>query len=150
MSGGEEIQVDIREILKEIQTRLRQKGIQVDVSGGPEACCGVEGVPKIKVVCVSPGLRNSVREMGESPRDQVIMVRVDEATSRAIDAWVETGAVKSRSEAAALFIREGLQVRADELDRLRDALKEVEQAREKLRRQAREVFGESGEDPSKT
>jgi hypothetical protein len=55
---------------------------------------------------------------------------------------VETGAVKSRSEAAALFIKEGLKVRAKELEQLRGALKGVEEAKEKLRARAREVFGE--------
>jgi Arc/MetJ-type ribon-helix-helix transcriptional regulator len=69
------------------------------------------------------------------------MVRVDEATSQALDAWVATGAVKSRSEAAALFIREGLKVRADELARLRDSLRELDEAKERLHRRAMEVFG---------
>ena len=29
---------------------------------------------------MAPGLAGSVRELGETPRDQVVMVRVDEAT----------------------------------------------------------------------
>jgi Arc/MetJ-type ribon-helix-helix transcriptional regulator len=97
------------------------------------------------MVCVAPGLGDSVREMGRTARDQVVMVRIDEKTSQALDEWVATGAVKSRSEAAALFIREGLKVRADELDRLRDALREVDEARERLQRRAKEVFGPGGE-----
>ena len=95
----------------------------------------------IKVVCVAPDLKASADEMNETPRDKVVMVRVDEKTREELDDWVETGAVKSRSEAAALFIREGLAVRADELARLRDALHEVEEARERLRNKASEVFG---------
>jgi len=50
------------------------------------------------------------------------MVRVDEDTSNALDAWVEAGAVKSRSAAAALFIREGLKVRDSELQDLKKGL----------------------------
>ncbi len=95
----------------------------------------------IKVVCVSPDLKSSAEEMKETHRDQVIMVRVDEETRDSLDAWMKTGAVKSRSEAAALFIREGLKVRADELERLRDALREVEDAQERLHQRAKEVFG---------
>ena len=96
----------------------------------------------IKVVCVAPDLQASADEMNEKPRDQVVMVRVDEATRDELDAWVRTGAVKSRSEAAALFIREGLEVRADELEKLRDALREVREAQARLEERAREIFGE--------
>jgi Arc/MetJ-type ribon-helix-helix transcriptional regulator len=103
----------------------------------------VEGV---KVVCVAPDLGDSVREMGESPREHTVMVRVDQDTLRKIDAWVETGAVKSRSEAAALFIREGLKVRDSELSELEDALHKVEQAKKSLRARARTVFGEGNDD----
>lgn len=99
----------------------------------------------IKVVCVAPTLKDSVAEMGAAARDQVVMVRVDEQTARTLDAWVETGVVRSRSEAAALFIREGLKVRASELERLSDALRDVHQARDRLRREAREAFGLSEE-----
>ena len=95
-----------------------------------------------KVVTITPDLGESVREMGESPRDHTVMVRTDEKTSKQLDAWVEIGAVKSRSEAAALFIREGLQVRADELAELEEALQKVEKAKRNLRDKARTVFGE--------
>ncbi len=101
-----------------------------------------------KVVCVTPDLGDSVREMGESPREHTVMVRVDEDTRRKLDAWVETGAVKSRSEAAALFIREGLHVRADELGELEDAISRVEEARRRLREKAKTVFGDHGEEDS--
>ncbi len=96
--------------------------------------------PKVKVVCVASNLKQSVQEMGDTARDQVVMVRVDAETAGRLDAWMETGAVRSRSEAAALFIREGLKVRESELTRLRGALDEVHAARDRLRKQAREAF----------
>ena len=99
-----------------------------------------------KVVGVWPKLGESVREMGESPRDHTVMVRVDEGTSKRLDSWVEIGAVKSRSEAAALFIREGLQVRAEELSELEDALQKVEKAKQGLRDKAKTVFGDQASD----
>ena len=49
--------------------------------------------------------------------------------------------MKSRSEAAALFIREGLKVRASELERLNDALRSYADAKERLQREARDAFG---------
>jgi Arc/MetJ-type ribon-helix-helix transcriptional regulator len=96
----------------------------------------------IKVVCITPDLGDSVRDMGSKPRDHTVMVRVDELTRQKLDAWVETGAVKSRSEAAALFIREGLHVRSQELSELKDALASVERAKQRLRSKAKTVFGD--------
>ena len=136
---------DLSGILGSIQAGLEEAGIGVDLSGDCTTWSWPKKSKRVKVVCVTPGLKESVDEMGKSPRDQVVMVRVDTETSEALDAWVETGAVKSRSEAAALFIREGLNVRADELERLKGALDDVEAARERLRKQARHVFGEESE-----
>jgi Arc/MetJ-type ribon-helix-helix transcriptional regulator len=133
---------DVATILQAVQEKLRAKGIHIDVTGDLDTSCETDSTSHIKIVCVAPGLRESVREMEKSPRDQVVMVRVDEKTSQALDAWVETGAVKSRSEAAALFIREGLKMRADELDRLRDALKDVESAKDRLRQRVKDLFGD--------
>lgn len=123
-----------------IEAQLRAQGIDLEA-----ITCADGESPKVKVVCVAPDLQESVVELGKSPRGQVVMVRVDEETSTALDAWVESGAVRSRSEAAALFIREGLKVRAGELEKLRDALRKVEVAKQQLRDRAREVFGGSGE-----
>ncbi len=96
----------------------------------------------MKVVCMPAGLQESLEDLGKTPRGNVVMVRVDDDTSRKLDAWVETGAVKTRSQAAALFIREGLKVREQELSDLETALRGVHDAKEELRRKAREVFGE--------
>ena len=127
------------DLFDRIREELRSCGIDLEAMTGGElnASC-------MKVVCVPVGLGRSLEELGRGVRDRVVMVRVDEETSQALDDWVETGTVKSRSEAAALFIREGLKVRAGELDQLEEALKGVEEAKERLRQQAREVFG--GED----
>jgi hypothetical protein len=134
---------DLGSVVKHITEALRHVGVVADLDDLIEACSEQDkSARRAKIVCVSPGLRDSLDEMEATTRDQVLMVRVDEKTARAIDAWVETGAVKSRSEAAALFIREGLKVRADELDELNEALREVEVARERLRKRAREVFGD--------
>ncbi|MHC4423028.1 MAG: hypothetical protein ACYTE6_02455 [Planctomycetota bacterium] len=135
---------DLDTVLEMVRKRLGERGIDFDLcgcgcGGGPEAASAASK-PQVKVVCVAPDLAQAVREMGEEARDQVVMVRVDARTAGTLDAWVETGAVKSRSEAAALFIREGLAVRASELDRLKDALAGVEEAKDRLRREARDVF----------
>ena len=139
---------DLGSILSSIQENLRDAGLDVDLGGDSKIWSWPKDSKRVKVVCVAPGLKDLVDELGKSPRDQVVMVRVDLETSDELDAWVETGAVKSRSEAAALFIREGLRVRADELERLRGALQDVEEARERLREQAAQVFGGEPETPT--
>lgn len=137
----QDFEIDFGGLWDRIRERLEEKGVQVEFPGGFDfSCAGGEG-GKVKIVCVTPDLRQSVDELGQTPREHVVMVRVDEATRSDLDAWVATGAVKSRSEAAALFIKEGLRVRSDELERLRDALRELEQARAKVQEQAREIFG---------
>ncbi len=124
------------DILSMINEELKKEGIDLKKLG--EDC--LSGIP-FKVVCVASDLEDSLREMGEGTRDQVVMVRIDDETTESLDDWVETGAVKSRSEGAALFIREGLKVRAEELARLKDALADVKAAKEKLREQAKDVLG---------
>ena len=123
-----------------IQAKLMDAGLDVelpDLANLDPANC--------KMICMPLGLGASLREMEGEAREHVVMVRIDDDSKTSLDAWIETGAVKSRSEAAALFIREGLTVRADELGELEDALREVEQAKERLRLKARDVLGEDEE-----
>jgi Arc/MetJ-type ribon-helix-helix transcriptional regulator len=124
------------EIWETIRVELNQCGIDLG-----EVCSGAEDPSNIRVVCVAPGLTKSLTALGQTARDQVVMVRLDQETTGTLDAWVETGAVRSRSEAAALFIREGLQVRARELERLEDALRNVQKAKDDLHQKALEVLG---------
>jgi len=133
-------------ILDAVRKALGEHGIDLDAVCASGAGAGGEAgesgpSAKVKVVCVSPNLSDSVAEMGGTARDQVVMVRVDEQTSRTLDQWVQTGAVHSRSEAAALFIREGLKVRASELQHLEAAMRDVEAAKARLRDRARDVLG---------
>lgn len=118
-----------------VEEALRQSGLDFDLPDlsdlDPAEC---------KVVCVPLGLGDSLREMGKEARDQVVMVRVDDDTKQSLDAWVATGALKSRSEAAALFIREGLKVRAQELQELEGALRDLRRAKDRLERKARDIL----------
>ncbi len=140
-----DVNINLGGFWEKIRSHLESQGIAIDIGEGFDFDLG-EGFeegkgPRVKVVCVAPDLKESVAEMGQTQRDQVVMVRVDEETLENLDAWVATSAVKSRSEAAALFIREGLKVRADELEQMRDALREVQEAQDRLKQRAREIFG---------
>ncbi len=120
---------------KAVEAKLKELGIDLS------AICGEGEAGKARVVCVAADLSGSLKELSGAARDQVVMVRVDDKTRRQLDAWVETGAVRSRSEAAALFIREGLKLREGELDGLAEALSELEKAKKRLHEEAALVFG---------
>ena len=129
-----------------ISSKLKEHGIDFDVQCESDSDEGF----RAKVVCVAPDLSASVHEMGQTQRGETVMVRIDEETRHKLKAWVETGYFKSMSEAAALFIREGLKIRSSELGELGDALAGVEKAKEKLKKRAREIFGEeNGEEEEK-
>jgi hypothetical protein len=102
---------------------------------------GCEDGADARVVVVSTGLDGAMRELSRSSRDQVVMVRVDKETLTTLDRWISAGLAKSRSEAAAIFIREGLNLRAAELDSLSQALAEVEAANVRLRAAASRILG---------
>lgn len=122
-------------ISKAVEAKLEELGIDLS------AICGEGEAGKTRVVCVAADLSGSLKELSGAARDQVVMVRVDDKTRRQLDAWVETGAVRSRSEAAALFIREGLKLREGEIDGLAEALSEVERAKRRLHEEAAQIFG---------
>lgn len=94
-----------------------------------------------KVVVVSGALKDSLSHLNDAPRDNVVMVRVDDASLAALDQWVTAGIAKSRSEAAALFIREGLALRAGELAQLQDAITRFEDAKSALKAEMSRIAG---------
>ena len=159
--------LDLPKILDTVRAQLAKAGIEFesccspaagsaeegqepsDGAGGAAGTGGAGGAAarsKVKVVCVAPDLQQAVQELCGCSRDRVVMVRVDQETSTKLDTWVETGAVKSRSEAAALFIRGGLKVRESELERLGDVLQSYNEAKDRLRREARDAFGLDGDE----
>lgn len=119
-----------------ILEQLRSQGVDLT-----SLACGDDCDTPMRVVCLTASVGDSLHEMGRSTRDHVIMVRVDSETAAKLDAWVGTGAMRSRSEAAALFIREGLKVRSAELAALKQAIDEVEEARGRLRKRVQEILG---------
>lgn len=128
---------DIADVWTQISTALEQHGIDFRIGTG-----GDSDLTDCTVMCLTGDMKTTVAEMARTARDQVVMVRIDEDTKNALDDWVETGAVKSRSEAAALFMREGIKVRSGELEQLREALDDVGRAKLRLEERARQVIGD--------
>ena len=68
-----------------------------------------------------------------SARDHVVMVRVNDDSLKSLDALVQTGIFKSRSEAAAFLISEGVKAQAPLFDRISERIKEIERLRSELK-----------------
>lgn len=68
-----------------------------------------------------------------SARDHVVMVRVNEDSLRSLDALVQTGIFKSRSEAAAFLIGEGVKAQASLFERISERITEIERLRAELK-----------------
>jgi hypothetical protein len=128
------------DLYTEIADALEGHGIEFRVGLSDNA-----DLANCTVMCLTGDMKTTVAEMGRSSRDQVVMVRIDEETRDKLDLWIETGAVKSRSEAAALFISEGIKVRSGELEQLREAIEEVNDAKHRLEERARQVIGDGAD-----
>jgi hypothetical protein len=124
------------DLYTEISKTLKDHGIDFRIG-----LAGDDDLANCTVMCLTGDMKTTVAEMGRAARDQVVMVRIDEDTSDTLDLWIATGAVKSRSEAAALFISEGIKVRSGELEQLREAIEDVNDAKQRLEERARQVIG---------
>jgi Arc/MetJ-type ribon-helix-helix transcriptional regulator len=76
---------------------------------------------------------------GLEGRGNVVMTRLNDDDLAKIDALVEVEVFKSRSEASAFFIKEGINARKDLFDKV---MKTVDQIKE-LKEQAKESLGKT-------
>jgi Arc/MetJ-type ribon-helix-helix transcriptional regulator len=66
-------------------------------------------------------------------RDHVVMVRVNDEALRKIEALAQSGIFKSRSEAAAFLISEGVKSQGELFDRIEQKISEIERLKSELR-----------------
>ena len=111
------------------------EGMGVDVDA---LLVGGEGT---RIVVVQATMEDAVKTLASGARDQVVMTRINSETAQALDKWVDAGVAKSRSEAAALFLQEGLKIRQPELDELSGALDALDKARKAVKAKAEKVMG---------
>lgn len=136
-------EMEEKELWELIKRKLQEQGIELE--NVLEMLSKVDE-SEVAVVCATgDDLGASIEELAGTSRDKVVMVRVDEDTLQKLNMWTETGMVKSKSEAAALFIKEGLKVRTQELDELSGAINEVKKAKARLETKAKKIFGEAAE-----
>jgi len=68
-----------------------------------------------------------------SARDHVVMVRVNDEALRKIEALAESGIFKSRSEAAAFLISEGVKAQSALFKRIEEKIDQIERLRSELK-----------------
>lgn len=96
-------------------------------------CCP-EGESKV----VSPQLKDEILMKlgsGLGDRGNVVMTRLDDEDLKQIDALVEIEAFKSRSEAAAFFIRQGMQARKDLFEKVMPTVKKIRELKEQAQKE---------------
>ena len=81
---------------------------------------------------VPDGVSKAV-ERAMNIRDTTALVRLSDASSDALDTLVSAGVFKSRSEAAAFLIDEGIKAQSPLFQRIQDKLTEIERLRAELR-----------------
>ncbi len=81
---------------------------------------------------VAGTVKDSLKTVRET-RDSVVMVRLNRDSLQKIDELVDCQVTKSRSEAAALLINEGIKARADLFNEVAEQAEIIRQARERLR-----------------
>jgi len=96
-------------------------------------CC-----PEGKSKEVSPQLKDEILMRlgnGLGERGNVVMTRLDDADLKQIDALVEVEAFKSRSEAAAFFIRQGILARKDLFEKVMPTVEKIRELKDQAKRE---------------
>jgi Arc/MetJ-type ribon-helix-helix transcriptional regulator len=71
---------------------------------------------------------------GLEGRSNVVMTRLNDEDLKQIDALVEVEAFKSRSEAAAFFINEGIQARKDLFEKVMPTVDQIRELKEQAKK----------------
>lgn len=87
---------------------------------------------------VSPQLKDEILMKlgnGLGDRGNVVMTRLDDSDLKQIDALVEVEAFRSRSEAAAFFIRQGIFARKDLFERVMPTVEKIRTLKQQARKE---------------
>lgn len=79
-------------------------------------------------ICIKLG-----KDLGD--RGNVVMTRLDDADVKQIDALVEVEAFRSRSEAAAFFIKQGIQARRDLFEKVMPTVEKIRELKEQAQKE---------------
>ena len=107
----------------------RNRSIPVDAVG--PALRKFAGQGKEAVASVAESVTDTVNTVKET-RDSVVMVRLDKDSLNSIDILVDCGLTKSRSEAAAFLISEGIKAKSDLYGKIVAKADVIRKARQEL------------------
>jgi hypothetical protein len=93
---------------------------------------GVTGVHKSTLAAMFEDLGDTVESV-RGKRTNVVMVRVSQDSIDRLDDLVECGLTRSRSEAAAFLIGEGVKARKDLFGKIAEQTRVIRQAKERLK-----------------
>ncbi len=108
---------------EEIEKKEKIKEIEECI----EMCCPEEGTEIIE----GDGKKIIVKMEG---RGNVVMTRLNDDDLKKIDSLVEVDAFRSRSEAAAFFIKEGIQARGDLFQKVMPTVDKIRDLKEKAKK----------------
>lgn len=118
---------------KEKEKESRKKDGQKDERIVMMACCP-EGEGKVMPEQFKEEILMKLGK-GLGDRGNVVMTRLDDTDLKQIDALVEVDAFKSRSEAAAFFIKEGIQACKDLFERVMPTVDKIRELKEQAKRE---------------
>ena len=115
-----------------VKTRIKDVARE-EIEDVNRAMREVLGKSKDVASSVGESLRDTIKSV-RSARDSVVMVRMSKESLRNLDALVDCGLTKSRSEAAAFLISEGIKARASMYEKIAEQSEVIRNAREELSR----------------
>ena len=115
-----------------VKTRIKDAARE-EIEDVNRAMREVLGKSKDVASSVGESLRDTIKSV-RTARDSVVMVRMSKESLRNLDALVDCGLTKSRSEAAAFLISEGIKARASMYEKIAEQSKVIRNAREELSR----------------
>jgi len=108
----------------------KEKKKETGCSGIGVICATPEDIPNLQnVEQIVQSIRGVLKERGN-----VIMTRLNDEALEKIDALVEVDLFKSRSEAAAYFIHEGIKARKDLFDKVTPTVEKIRQLKTEARK----------------
>ena len=81
----------------------------------------------------APDTINKAVERAVNVKDTTVILRLPDAESDAVDTLVSAGIYKSRSEAAAFLVSEGIKAQAELFAKVQSKMEEIEKLRSELR-----------------